>query len=274
MTRPGDTTLEPKAVAPLRPAPKAPARRFGASLHYAVSITVGLFLWPAVASQYEGFVLAAPLAVLQRLWALTLDGSLPRALADASRHMLLGFAISTAIALPLGLAMGRSRAVREMVDPVVSLLYAVPAIAWAPLIMIWFGLFFEARVALVVLMCSFDMLIVVAEGARQVDPRQIAVGRSFGASRWQLTRSILLPAMVPFIFASLRIGVIRAVNAMVTAELFLAAVNLGSIMKQASVRFDSAAVLGVLVVMSVLGLVLQELLLALEQRACRWQRKV
>lgn len=241
---------------------------------YVLSITLGLVLWQLIAQRYSSFVLAPPPAVLARLAELSWSGELPTALLNASKHMLLGFAISVAIALPLGMLMGRVRAIHEMFDPVVNLIYAVPAVAWAPVIMIWFGLFFEARVALVVIMCTLDMLIVVSEGARNVDRRLVAVGRAYGASAWQNTRFVLLPASLPFIFAALRIGVVRAVNAMITAELFLAAVNLGAIMKQAAVRLDSAAVLGVLFVLCVLGLALQELLLWSEKHICRWAPKV
>ena len=93
--------------------------------------------------------------------------------------------------------MGRVRLVHDLVDPVVNLIYAVPSVAFAPVIIVWFGLYFEGRVALVVLMCVFDMLILVDAGARDVDRRLLDVGRSFGASAWQRTWWILLPSSLP-----------------------------------------------------------------------------
>jgi len=257
-----------------RAAPAGAPRGRSLFFLYALSILLGLLAWQWIAQHYSGFVLAGPPAVLARLADMTASGELPRAFAGAARHMMLGFAISIAVAIPLGLAMGRLKVLHDMLDPVVNLVYAVPAVAWAPLIMIWFGLFFEARVALVVLMCTIDMLIVVSEGSRSIDRRLLAVGRSFGAGPWRNARLVLLPASVPFLFAALRIGAVRAVNAMITAELFLAAVNLGAIMKQASVRFDSAAVLGVLFLLSLFGLLLQEMLLLAEKRICRWMQRV
>lgn len=121
------------------------------------------------------------------------------------------------------------------------------------------------------MMCVFDMIIVVSTGARNADRRYINVGRSFGASTWQRTQLVLLPESLPFLFTALRIGVVRAVNAMITAELFLAAVALGTIMKQSAVRLDSAAVLGIIAVLCLLGLVLQEVLLLIERRVCAWR---
>ncbi|HEY0208029.1 ABC transporter permease [Acerihabitans sp.] len=239
-------------------------------LIYLASIAAGMLIWLAVSRQYAGFILAPPHKVIERLWQLTFSGELPKALLDASRHMLLGYAIALAIALPLGMLMGRVRAVHDLFDPLVTLIYAVPSVAWAPFIMIWFGLYFEARVALVVIMCLFDMLIIIDAGTRNVERRLLDVGRAFNASRRQRVTLILIPESLPFLFTALRIGAVRAVNAMITAELFLATVNLGAIMKQSAARFDSAGVLGVLFVLCLLGLLLQELLLIIERRVCRW----
>lgn len=250
-----------------------PRRAAGRSntLLFFVSIVCGLLIWQVVSLFYSSFVLASPVNVLVRLWELTASGELPSAFGGALQHMVVGFLIACAIAFPIGFLMGRVRFFNDLLDPIVNLIYAVPSVAWAPFIMIWFGLYFEARVALVVMMCTFDMIIVVSTGARNVERRLLNVGRSFGASGWQRTRLILLPESLPFTFTALRIGVVRAVNAMITAELFLAAVNLGQIMKQAAVRFDSAAVLGVLVLLCVTGLLLQELLLIVERRICTWR---
>lgn len=238
---------------------------------YVASIAAGLAIWQLIASGYSTFVLAPPTGVLTRLWQLTLSGELPVALFGSMQHMALGYLIACLIALPVGMLMGRVRFINDLLDPVVNLIYAVPSVAWVPFIMIWFGLYFEARVALVVMMCVFDMIIVVSTGAANVDRKLIAVGQSFGANAWQSTRLILIPESLPFLFTALRIGVVRAVNAMVTAELFLAAVNLGAIMKQASVRLDSAAVLGIIAVLCMLGLILQEVLLLIERRVCVWR---
>ncbi|MCZ7854967.1 ABC transporter permease [Agrobacterium salinitolerans] len=262
-----------EAVAATRPVKAARLRYGGRSetLLMLVSIVAGLVVWQLVAQRYSSFVLASPAAVAVRLGEMVVSGELPAAFAAALQHMVIGFVIACGIAFPLGFLMGRIRFVHDLLDPIVNLIYAVPSVAWAPFIMIWFGLYLEARIALVVMMCMFDMIIVISSGARNVDRKLINVGRSFGASGWQRTKYVMLPESLPFTFTALRIGLVRAVNAMITAELFLAAVNLGRLMKQASVRFDSAAVLGILVVLSLTGLLLQELLLIIERRICIWR---
>jgi ABC-type nitrate/sulfonate/bicarbonate transport system permease component len=142
-----------------------------------------------------------------------------------------------------------------------------------PFLVVWFGLFFEARVALVVLMTVFDVLLVVIAGARDLRPGVIDVGRSFGASRAARLRLIVLPALSPFLLAGLRVGIARAINGTITAELFFAAVNLGRLIKRASQNFDTATVLLIVLLVSILGLVSQLLIGWLERRYMPWHAR-
>lgn len=239
-------------------------------LLYAASLLTGLVVWDLAARSVSGFILAPPTSVLAHLTGMMVSGALPAMLGQSVGHMLLGFALAAAVAVPLGFLMGREPRVNAMVDPLISAFMAIPAVGFVPFLIIWFGLFFEGRVALVFLMCVFDMLVVIAAGARDVDPRLSDVGRAFGAGRWQRFRMILLPASLPFLLTGVRIGLVRAVNGLITAELFFAAVNLGAYMKAAANRFDSAGVLSILVVLSLMGLVIQEGLRALEHRILPW----
>jgi NitT/TauT family transport system permease protein len=239
-------------------------------LLYVVSIFAGLLLWELIAGQFSKVVLSPPTAVLRHLWMNTQSLLLPTLLLHSLGHAALGFLLATAVAIPLGFLMGRSEKVFCMFDPVVNALYAIPTVAFVPFLIIWFGLFFPGRTALVFLMCVFDMLVAVSAGARNVDPALINVGRSFGASRWQVFGKVLLPASLPFVFTALRIGLVRAVNAMITAELFFAAVNLGAYMQKAQNRFDSAGLLAVLTILCLLGLAVQEGIKALEARLLPW----
>jgi NitT/TauT family transport system permease protein len=237
---------------------------------YVGSVGGGLLLWELAARGVPTIVIAPPSAVLSHMAKHSVDLQLPGLLARSLGHMIVGFLLAAAVALPLGFLIGRSKWVRKAFDPVVNALFAVPSVAFVPFLIIWFGLFFEARVALVFLMCVFDMLIAVSAGARNVEKRLVDVGRSFGAGRLDMWRLVLLPASLPFIFTATRIGLVRAVTAMITAELFFASVNLGSYLKAATNRFDSAAVLAVLLLLCLVGLLLQEAMRWLEGRVIPW----
>ena len=244
--------------------------RFGVAPLMALSLVGGLLLWEIAASGVSNAVFAPPSAVLVRLGRDFFSGVLPLALLNSLAHLVVGFALAVIVALPLGFAIGRNATVAAMLDPVMSAIYAVPPVAMVPFLIIWFGLFFEARVALVFLMSFFEILVTVTAGARNVDPTLLDVGRSFGADRIKQITRVMLPASLPFVFAGLRVGLVRAINAMITAELFLAAVNLGALMKQQAQRFDMAGLLSLVLLLCLLGLAAQEGLKRLEARLLPW----
>ena len=237
---------------------------------YGLSLLGGLIAWELIAAQFSRVILSPPTAVARHLYIHIVNLELPRLLWYSLGHTLLGYALAVAVAVPLGFLMGRSETAFAMFDPIVNALYSIPTVAFVPFIVIWFGLFFPARTALVFLMCVFDILVTVAAGAQNVERTLIDVGRAFGAGRWLLFRKILLPASLPFLFTALRIGLVRAVVAMITAELFFATVYLGKYMQAAQNRFDSAGLLAVLTILAVLGLLVQEGLKALEARMLPW----
>jgi ABC-type nitrate/sulfonate/bicarbonate transport system permease component len=215
-------------------------------------------------------VFAAPSQVAVRLLEGLLNGTIPSAFLQSVQHMAIGLLLAFVVALPLGFLMGRSRTAFDMFDPVVNAIFAIPSVAFVPFITIWFGLFFEARVALVFVMCVFDMLVIVSAGARNIDPAVINVARSFQVTGLSRLTRVYFPASLPFIFTALRIGVVRAVNAMITAELFFAAANLGKLMQDAASRFDAATMLGIVFLVSLFGLLFQELVKWAEASLLPW----
>jgi len=234
------------------------------------SVVVVIAAWQWGAGHVSGFLLPAPIEVL---WRFLDPKSLSRlfgALGQSLVQLGLGFALTLVVAVPLGVLIGRSRVLAQMFEPVINAIYAIPPVAFVPFLIIWFGLFLQARVALVFLMSVFDVLVIMIAGARDVRGTLVDVGRSFGASDGQRLRLIVLPALLPFFFAALRVGSARAINGMITAELFFAAVNLGAIMKRATQNFDSATVLAVVLLICVLGLLAQSAINLLERHLLHW----
>jgi ABC-type nitrate/sulfonate/bicarbonate transport system permease component len=234
------------------------------------SVLCVITLWQWGAGHVSGFLLPPPAEVLARFldpkWLSRLTGAFGQSLVQLG----LGFGLTLLLAIPLGVLIGRSLILSRMFEPVINAIYAIPPVAFVPFLIIWFGLFLEARVALVFLMSFFDVLVIVIAGARDVRSSLVDVGRSFGASHRQRLRLIVLPALLPFLFAALRVGSARAINGMITAELFFAAVNLGAIMKRATQNFDSATVLAVVILVCILGLVAQSAIALLERRVLHW----
>jgi NitT/TauT family transport system permease protein len=250
--------------------PRLWSRRSSPHLLYLLSLAGGLAVWEICARVLPGSILAPLPAVFVSLTHDLASGAIPRAFAHSLIHLVLGFLLALAVAVPLGFLMGRNRTAFEALDPVVTALYSIPSVAFVPFLIIWCGLFLAGRVALVFLMCVFEMVLTVTAGARDIQKGFVDVGRSFGAKRLTLLRRVLFPAALPFIFAALRIGAVRGINAMITAELFFAAVNLGEMMKEKASHFDVAGLWGLVILMSVFGLVAQEGLKALEARVLAW----
>jgi NitT/TauT family transport system permease protein len=235
-----------------------------------LSIVAGLLLWEFVASFLPPMILPPPSAVAQVFADPIAFGKFAAALQGSLLHLALGFGLALAVAVPLGIVIGRSATLTLMFEPVIIALYAIPPVTFVPFLIIWFGLFLEARIALVFMMSVFDVLVIVRAGARDVRPMLLDVGRSFGARPAQRLRLIVLPALTPFLFAAARVGSARAINGMITAELFFAAVYLGGILKQASQNFDTARAIAVVVVICLLGLMVQTAIGWLEARIAHW----
>lgn len=246
------------------------SRLFGPYAVSILSLAVGVAVWQVASGYVSQFLLPPPSALLERFSDPAWLARLLQALSNSLIQFVLGFGLSLATAVPLGIVIGRSKLLTRMFEPLITALYAIPPVAFVPFLIIWFGLFLEARIALVFLMSFFDILVVILAGARDVRPAFVDVGRSFGASHMQRLRLIVLPALLPFLFAALRVGSARAINGMITAELFLAAINLGAIMKRASQNFDSATVLAVVLVICFLGLLAQAIINFLERRVLHW----
>lgn len=237
---------------------------------YVVSFCAGLAVWQIIAEQLPSVIFASPGAVGLSLWENTANGEIPLRFLGSLQHMIAGLVIALAVAVPLGFLMGRSRTAFTMFDPIVNAIFSIPSVAFVPFLIIWFGVHLEARIALVFVMCVFDILVTVAAGARNIDPKVLSVARSFSTGRWMMFTRVMLPASFPFLFTALRIGTVRAINAMITAELFFASVNLGEYMSDAAAYFDAPAMFSIVLLLALFGLAAQEGLKAAEARLMPW----
>ena len=119
-------------------------------------------------------------------------------------------------------------------------------------------------------MCFFEILINVLQGVRNIDRGLLDAARSLEVQGLALYRRVVIPAAAPFIFTGLRVGIGRAVNAMITAELFFSAVNLGQMLKNSSNAFDTASAFAIILVVSLFGLACQEGMRLAERFVMPW----
>jgi ABC-type proline/glycine betaine transport system permease subunit len=154
----------------------------------------------------------------------------------------LGLRLAIVVGIPIGLVTGRFRAVEAAIGIYITAGYAMPLVALVPLLVLWLGLGFAVKVAVVFLMSVFPICINTWHGVTAVPKTLIEVGKSFVAPNTVILRRIILPATLPYIMAGIRLAVGRAVVAMVIAEFFTSISGLGAIIITSANNFDTATV--------------------------------
>ena len=238
----------------------------------ALSVIGGLLVWELFSGYLfdELTILEPPSAVIVEWIGYLRGGELITAWTNSIQHMFLGFAIAIVVGLPLGFLMARIQVVRWAVNPFIDAIYATPPLAFLPIIIVWFGLWWQARVFYVFLTCFFEILIVTYEGVRAIDQDYLSTAESFGLSWWDTQRNVLLPASLPSVFAALHLGAGRAVRGMIIAELFLALVNLGRLLQLAGASFQTDKQLAVIITITLTGVVLQHVVKHIEKKTIPW----
>ncbi|MFC0531641.1 ABC transporter permease [Phytohabitans kaempferiae] len=200
---------------------------------------------------------------------LTTTGELPRGLAQSNLAMVAGYLLALLVAVPLGLAMGSLGWVGRLTRPYLVALIAIPMIAILPLIQAIFGLGLGSRIVVVFLFAFVYIALNAEVGARTVPPQLREMAHSFGASRSQVLRTVVLPHAFPVIMAGARLGLGRAITGMVLAELFLVSSGIGSVLSFYRTRFDSGAVFAIILALVLEGVVIMALARMLERRLVR-----
>ena len=218
--------------------------------------------------------LMPPLGVVGRtLLDSLLDGSMFEHAAATLYRVLCGFALAVFIGLPLGVLMGRFRAVENFVLPLASALMPIPSLAWIPVFILWFGLGDTVTILIVLYAALFPMLLNTWSGVRAVNPIWLRAAGAMGANERALFWKVIIPGASPFIIAGLRQSFLRAWVAVIGAEM-LAASNygLGWVIFDAKEFLNTDVMLSSLVVIGFIGFVTERLVFGSLERATiyRW----
>lgn len=238
------------------------------------SILLVLAFWEYFGRDVNPIFASYPTAIAAAAVDLVREGTLLAAVSDSLRPMLLGYGIAVALGVPLGLLIGRYRTVEAALGFYITGGYAMPMVALIPLFLLWFGLGFTVKVAVVVVMTIFPVVINTWAGVHAVPRTLVEVGVSFMASQASIMRKIILPATVPYIMTGLRLGVGRAVIGIVIAEFFTAIGGLGGMIIRAGQRFDTAELFVPVVVLMMLGVGLTNLVGYFESKVAPWQKGI
>lgn len=231
-----------------------------ASTHRVVYPLAGLLLiviaWEAYVqlANVSKIVLPSPSDILIVSWQrsdLLLRETLPTAL-----ESLYGFALAVLIGVPLAVCVSSSRILNLSLYPILIATQSVPKVAIAPIILVWFGLGMQSKLAIAFLVAFFPIVVDTATGLQATPPGLMELARSLRASRWQIFWKVQFPAALPFIFAGAKVAVTLAVIGAVIGE-FVGSVNgLGNLLLSANSQLNGPLAWAALVWLSVLGVVL------------------
>ena len=252
----------------------APRGRFAGLVITLVSVASFLLIWQLCAPLINPLFGSYPSAIVAAFWTLAASGKLVTALGESLRPFAVGYALAIVFGVPLGLVVGRSRPLEASIGIYVTAGYAMPLVALVPLLILWFGLGFAVKVAIIFLMSVFPICINTWHGARAVPKTLIEVGKSFVAPDRVILRRIILPATLPYIMAGLRLSVGRAVVAMVIAEFFTSISGLGAIILTSANNYDTATTFVPIIIIMLLAVALNSLVGAIERWVAPWQAEI
>lgn len=192
---------------------------------------------------------------------------------DSLRVYMSGFTAGLIVGIPIGLIFGGFRILGRTMEVFMNALMATPRVAFIPLIILFLGLGYEAKVFIIFLGAVMPIMVNTYAGVRNSDGELVEMARSAGAKRAQIFIRIMLPGALPFIVVGLRIGATIGLINTVVAELYTATTGLGGLLQIYRSTFQMDSYLVVVLSLSLIGVVVTSLLRVLESRAERWRYK-
>jgi ABC-type nitrate/sulfonate/bicarbonate transport system permease component len=226
--------------------------------------------WQLFADAAGGLLIPTFTETLTALGGLFSNPELWEGLLVSNQALVIGFAASIVLGIPLGLLMGRFRTLEQLSDPYINIMLVTPMAAVIPLLVMSVGVGLASRVVLVVLFALPMVIVNTQAGVRQVDDRLIEMARSFGANEREIWWRILLRGAMPGVMAGVRIGLGRAITGMVVVELLMVSVGLGGLILDFRAFFLVGDLYAVVIIVVVEALVLVSAARWLERRVIPW----
>lgn len=254
---------------------RTPFRVIPSSLAIALSILVWVLViggWFGLS--YSGAVkqmfLPTPQAVLETTYKMALDGTLWVHMLASVQVVLIGFIVSSIVAVPLGLTMGTYRIVQAFLDPLVNFIRYLPVTSFVPLFILWIGIGIEQRVAVIIFGIFFQQLVMIADSARNVPRDLVNAAYTLGTRRVDTVMHIVFPATLPNVLDVLRVTMGWAWTYLVVAELVAARSGLGYISLKAMRGFQVDVIFMAIAMIGILGLFTDQLFRIIRRFSAPW----
>jgi NitT/TauT family transport system permease protein len=235
-------------------------------------IAVFLGLWEAVVRVFEipMFILPTPSNVFVALWRGIVTWLYVDHVWITLTETLLGFIVGTSLAFVFGTIIALSRPVEYFLYPFIVMFQSMPKVALAPLIIVWFGLGLTSKVVNAALVAFFPLMVNTIVGLRSAEEDKVNLMKSLAATRGQIFWMLQLPNAMPYIFAGLEIAMIFALIGAIVAEFVGAQSGLGMLIQSMNFTMDVAGQFSVLLLLSLLGLLLNGIVVLVRRRVLFW----
>ena len=231
---------------------------------------IGIWQVASMTGLLESRVLPAPTAVVSASWGLLVRGELWKHVQVSAGRAIISLLIGGGLGLFLGLLNGSSKVASTLLDTTLQMIRNIPALALIPLVILWFGIDESAKLFLVAIGVFFPIYINTYHGIRSVDPQLIEMGKSYGLTRWQLYKEIILPGALPSILVGLRFALGLVWVLLIVAETISAQAGIGYMTMNAREFLQTDVVLVGILLYALLGKLADVLAVGLEKYLLRW----
>lgn len=232
-----------------------------------------LIAWELVGPLVNPIFFSYPSKIAMAFYELTfVTGELQHYMVESLLILFYGLGIAILVGVPLAILMARFRPVDWALDLPVNAMYATPMVALVPLLVLWFGIYMQAKVIVVFLFCVFPILINTYQGVRECDKNMIEVARSFRSNEWRTWQDVLLPFALPYIAAGIRLAIGRGLVGVVIAEFYTTISGLGYMITRYAHIFDMDKTFVPVILLMFLGVSLTSALKWVERRIAPWSR--
>jgi NitT/TauT family transport system permease protein len=238
------------------------------------SLFIVLAIWGGVSALalFPETIFPSPQSVLVAAIDLVRDGTLFSDLSDSLGRACVGFAIGASLGVAVGLLTGRTRIVRILLNPFLTILRPVPAIALVPVAIVWFGIGEASKYFVISYTVFLTVWFNTHHGMEYVPDIYIRASRSLGASRLREFFGVVIPAAAPHIFAGIRLGVALAFLSLVAAELTGASSGIGYRLQEARQYIRTDQMFALLIELGVIGAIIDAVVGRIGQRVVHWQQ--
>jgi NitT/TauT family transport system permease protein len=209
--------------------------------------------------------------VVEGLWGLAISGDLYAHFIASIVRSLSGFGLAILIAIPLGLIIGWYPLAKELLNPVLELFRNTAALALLPVFILLLGIGETSKISIVLFACVFPILLNTINAVRNVDSLLIRSAKSMGLSSYQLFYKVIIPASIPTIFTGIRMAGSASILVLIAAEMVGAKEGLGYLISYTQMNFQIAEMYAGIITISILGLILNYLLVSIEKKLSKWK---